>query len=140
MTNFGSNLKSLGQKLFGRGEVQNRISKNALRVIFSDVHTLYTEFKKAKGAGALFFNPYAPDNSTYLDLTEIKNDIALAQELLDTETAGFLKTLFNVVDNESDSAKSVVVLVQNTKLSLFTIDLNEVDKHIDELANAYSGL
>lgn len=140
MTNFSDNLKTLGQKLFGKGEVQNRISKNTLKVIFSDVHTLYTEFKKAKGAGALFFNPYAPDNSTYLNLSDIKDDIALAEEVLDTSTSNFLKTLFNVVEKESDSAKSVVVLVQDKKLSLFTIDLNEVDKHIDELADAYSRL
>jgi hypothetical protein len=140
MTNFGNNLKSFGQKLFGKSEVQNRISKSALKVIFGDVCTLYAEFKKAKGYGALFFNPFNPEKSTYLTLPEIRNDIALAEELCDEETAKFLKILSKVVDKEADSENSIVVLVDNKKLALFTMDLNEINKHIDEIADAYSRL
>ena len=40
--------KALGQKLFGKSEVQDKISKNALKIILGDIVTLYSEFRTAK--------------------------------------------------------------------------------------------
>jgi hypothetical protein len=62
----GEQLKNM---LFGKSEVKNRVSENTVRMILGDVTTLYAEFRKAKGAGALFFNPSNSEASQYMTVS-----------------------------------------------------------------------
>jgi hypothetical protein len=105
-------------------------------MIIGDIVTLYEEFKKAEGLGALFFNPSVPENSTYLNIEDIKNDIILAEEIMDNDLKDTLKKLLNVIDKERDTNNAVVVLLDSHALSIHLVDLNTTEETINELANA----
>lgn len=138
MTN--DNTKALSSKLFGKSEVQNRISKNALKMIMGDMATLYTEFRTARGLGALFFNTTAPLNSLFMTIQEIYNDIVLAEELMDNDTKKFLQKVLNVIEKNSDNTTPVVVMVDATGLSVHLLDLDVIAENIEKQASeAFSG-
>lgn len=128
----------LAHSIFGKSEIQNRIALNAVKMIVGDIVTLYQEFRKADGAGALFFNPAEPEASTYMTIPDIRNDIILAEEILDDDLKEFLNKLLNVVDKEKDNDVAVVVLVDKNSMSIRLIDLNLAEERINELANAIS--
>lgn len=132
MTN--DNIKALGNKLFSKSEVQNRIAKNALKVILGDMTTLYNEFRTASGLGALFFNTMSPLNSLYMTTKEIYNDIILAEELTDTDTKEFLQKTLNVIEKNSDNTTPVVVMVDSDGMSIHLLDLDEISQRIDQQA------
>ena len=132
MTN--DNNKALGNKLFSKSEVQNRIAKNALKVILGDMTTLYNEFRTASGLGALFFNTMSPLNSLYMTTKEIYNDIILAEELMDTDTKEFLQKTLNVIEKNSDNTTPVVVMVDSDGMSIHLLDLDEISQRIDQQA------
>jgi hypothetical protein len=132
MTN--DNIKALGNKLFSKSEVQNRIAKNALKVILGDMTTLYNEFRTASGLGALFFNTMSPLNSLYMTTKEIYNDIILAEELMDTDTKEFLQKTLNVIEKNSDNTTPVVVMVDSDGMSIHLLDLDEISQRIDQQA------
>lgn len=132
MTN--DNIKALGNKLFSKSEVQNRIAKNALKVILGDMTTLYNEFRTASGLGALFFNTMSPLNSLYMTTKEIYNDIILAEELMDTDTKEFLQKTLNVIEKNSDNTTPVVVMVDSDGMSIHLLDLDEINQRIDQQA------
>lgn len=132
MTN--DNIKALGNKLFSKSEVQNRIAKNALKVILGDITTLYNEFRTASGLGALFFNTMSPLNSLYMTTKEIYNDIILAEELMDTDTKEFLQKTLNVIEKNSDNTTPVVVMVDSDGMSIHLLDLDEISQRIDQQA------
>jgi hypothetical protein len=134
------NKKALGSKLFGKSEVQNRISKNALKMIMGDIATLYSEFRTARGLGALFFNTTAPLNSLFMTIQEIYNDIVLAEELMDNETKKFLQKVLNVIEKNSDNTTPVVVMVDATGLSIHLLDLDVIAENIEKQASeAFNG-
>ncbi len=134
------NKKALGSKLFGKSEVQNRISKNALKMIMGDIATLYSEFRTAQGLGALFFNTTAPLNSLFMTIQEIYNDIVLAEELMDNETKKFLQKVLNVIEKNSDNTIPVVVMVDATGLSIHLLDLDVIAENIEKQASeAFNG-
>lgn len=128
------NTKALGHKLFGKSEVQNKISKNALKIILGDMVTLYNEFRTAQGLGALFFNTTAPLNSLYLTTQEIYNDIILAEELMDSDTKQFLQKVLNIIEKNSDNETPVVVMVDATGLSVHLLDLDIISENIEKQA------
>ena len=130
--------EQLASKIFSKSEVQNRIAVNTVKMIVGDMVTLYQEFRKAEGLGALFFNPDAPENSHYMPVEDIKTDIILAEEILDNDLRDFLRQLLSVIDKEQDSNSAVVVLINSRGMSTHLIDLNTVESKIDELANAFS--
>lgn len=132
MTN--DNIKALGNKLFSKSEVQNRIAKNVLKVILGDITTLYNEFRTASGLGALFFNTMSPLNSLYMTTKEIYNDIILAEELMDTDTKEFLQKTLNVIEKNSDNTTPVVVMVDSDGMSIHLLDLDEISQRIDQQA------
>ena len=137
MTN-GRNSERLAHKLFSKSEVQNKIAVNTIKMIVGDIVTLYQEFRKAEGLGALFFNPVAPENSSYMTIKDIKTDIILAEEIMDDDLKEFLKKLLNIVDKEQDNKQAIVVLVNNQTMSIHLIDLNSVETQIKELVDAFS--
>lgn len=130
--------KALGQKLFGKSEVQDKISKNALKIILGDIVTLYSEFRTAKGLGALFFNTTAPSNSLYMTIKEIYNDIIVAEELIDSETKQFLQSVLNIVEKNSDNTTPIVVMVAAEGLSVHLLDLDSVNDNIEKHAQNIS--
>lgn len=130
--------KALGQKLFGKSEVQDKISKNALKIILGDIVTLYSEFRTAKGLGALFFNTTAPSNSLYMTIKEIYNDIIVAEELIDSETKQFLQSVLNIVEKNSDNTTPIVVMVDAKGLSVHLLDLDSVNDNIEKHAKDIS--
>lgn len=138
MTNFNKKVKEMGATLFGKGETQRRMAKNTVKMIMGDVVTLYEEFYKYQGAGALFFNPTNPDNSSYVSVSDLKSDIAVAQEMCDDTTAEFLGKLVNVISKSSDSGKPVVVMVSEKGMSVHVLDLNEIDDRINQISDAAS--
>jgi hypothetical protein len=134
--NHGS--QELASKIFSKSELQNKIAVNTVKLIIGDIVTLYNEFRKAEGAGALFFNPMAPENSTYMPIKDIKNDIILAEEIMDTDLKGFLEKLLNIVDKKQDDNEAIVVMVNNRSMSIHLVDLNTVEDQINELVDAFS--
>jgi hypothetical protein len=130
--------KELASKLFSKSEVQNKIAINAVKLIIGDIVTLYGEFRKAEGLGALFFNPSEPNKSTYLTIDDIKKDIILAEEIMDDDLKDFLNKLLNVIDREQEQGTCVVVMVTIKSMSVHVVDLNTVEEHIEELADAFS--
>ena len=134
MTN--DHTKALGQKLFGKSEVQDKISKNALKIILGDIVTLYSEFRTAKGLGALFFNTTAPSNSLYMTIQEIYNDIIVAEELIDSDTKQFLQSVLNIVEKNSDNTTPIVVMVDAKGLSVHLLDLDAINDNIEKHAQS----
>ena len=126
----------LANSIFGKSEVQNRIALNAVKMIVGDIVTLHDEFKKAEGAGALFFNPSAPEASTYMSVSDIRKDIALAEEIMDDQLKHFLEKLLVVVDKEQKNEVAVVVLVNREAMSIHLIDLNAAEERLNEFSNA----
>jgi hypothetical protein len=128
----------LAKKIFSKSELQNQIAVNVVKMIVGDIVTLYEEFRQAEGLGALFFNPVAPENSSYMTIKDIKTDIILAEEIMDDDLKDFLKKLLNIVDKEQDNKQAIVVLVNNQTMSIHLIDLNSVETQIKELVDAFS--
>jgi hypothetical protein len=137
MTN-GRNSERLASKLFSKSEVQNKIAVNTVKMIVGDIVTLYQEFRKAEGLGALFFNPVTPENSSYMTIKDVQNDIVLAEELMDDDLRDFLKKILRVIEDEQEQETAIVVLINNQTMSIHIIDLNTVDVQIKELVDAFS--
>lgn len=138
MSRFKNTATELAKKIFGRSEVQNRIALNTVKMIIGDITTLYEEFKKAEGNGALFFNPSKPDCSQYMTIRDIQTDIALAEEIMDSALAGFLQKLITVVEKESDSGKPIVVMVDQRGMSIHLIDLEAAEELLNKTSDAAS--
>jgi hypothetical protein len=124
--------EALIHKLFGSSEIQNKIAKSTIKLIVSDIITLYAEFRKAEGLGALFFNMEYPSRSIYLDVQEIYKDITVAEEMMDTKTKDFLQKLLNVIEKNENNTTPVVVMVQDSGLSIHLLDSTEVDETLDK--------
>jgi hypothetical protein len=124
MPDFDQKAKRLAKSLFSKSEVQNRISMNAVKMIIGDIVTLYTEFRNTEGLGALFFHPQRPDESQYLTLSDIHKDMALAEELMNAELATFFKKLTNLIQKEQENDSPVVVMTDQSGMSVHVIDLN----------------
>lgn len=133
MTMFNSKqTKQAFKSLFGFSEVQNRIALNTVKMIVGDMVTLYSEFKKNEGAGALFFVPADPSCSRYVTIADIKNDIILSEELMDKPLTDFLKKLENIVSKHDDEAKPIVVLVTAQSMSIHIVNPDEVSDNIND--------
>lgn len=131
---FSERAKRLGQSLFGKSEVKNRISKNAVELIVGDMVTLYKEFRSAEGLGALFFNTTEPLNSLYMTTKEIYNDIVLAEELMDADTKDFLTKILNLIEKNENNDTPVVVMLDATGMSVHLLDLDMIKEHIEKQA------
>ena len=139
MPEFSQKAKRLAQSLFSKSEVQNRISMNAIKMIIGDVVTLYTEFRNAEGLGALFFNPQRPDDSQYLTISEIHKDVALAEELMNSELSDFLKKLINLIQKEQENDSPIVVMIDQSGMSVHVIDLNLAEEMLAKRLEDASG-
>ena len=130
--------QKLASKIFSKSELQNKIAVNTVKLIIGDIVTLYSEFRKTEGPGALFFNPMMPENSSYMPAQEIKNDIILAEEIMDKDLKAFLEKLLNIVSKKQDDNEAIIVMINNQTMSIHLIDLNSVEDQINELVDAFS--
>jgi uncharacterized protein YejL (UPF0352 family) len=128
----------LAKAIFGKSEVQNRIAINTVKMIVGDIVTLYQEFRKTEGLGALFFNPLTPQNSNYMTVADIRGDVALAEEIMDDDLKQFLNKLLKVIDKEQGEATSVVVMVNDQSMSIHVIELNSAEEQLAKLADAFT--
>ena len=131
---FSERAKRLGKSLFGKSEVKNRISKNAVELIVGDIVTLYKEFRSAQGLGALFFNTTEPLHSLDMTTKEIYNDIVLAEELMDADTKDFLTKILNLIEKNENNDTPVVVMLDATGMSVHLLDLDMIKEHIEKQA------
>jgi len=138
MTNMNNKIKQMSATLFGKTETQRRIAKNTVKMIMGDVATLYEEFYKYKGLGALFFNPNKPDQSSYMTVKDLNSDKAVAEEMCDEQTATFLNKLINLIDKNSEDHKPIVVMVSDKGMSAHVLDLNQVEERINNISDAAS--
>ncbi len=129
----------LAKAIFGKNEVQNRIALSAVKLIIGDIATLYTEFRKTEGLGALFFNPVNPECSNYMALKDIYKDVALAEEIMDDCLKEFLNKLINIINKEADSEQPIIVMVDDMSMSVHVVDFNAAEKRVNEVVDAVSG-
>ena len=134
MTKLSKIAEQLKYNLFSGSETKRRMANNVVRMIIGDVATLYEEFRTHEGDGALFFNPSNPDHSQFLTLTDIQNDIALAQEVLDEDLVSFLTKLQNVVKRESGSGEPIVVMVSQHGMTVHVLDRTKIDEILESSA------
>jgi hypothetical protein len=132
-------LDKLAKNLFGKSEVKNRIGLNTAKMITGDIVTLYQEFRKASGVGALCFNPAKPEQSIYMTVPDLKVDMALAEEMCDSETSAFLAKTIELVQKVSENEdKALVLLTSQYGISAHVIDLDEANSRLDGIADAAS--
>jgi hypothetical protein len=132
-------LNQLAKNLFGKSEVKNRIGLNTAKMITGDIVTLYQEFRKASGEGALCFNPAKPEQSIYMTVSDLKTDMALAEEMCDAETAAFLSQAIELVQKvSSDENKALILLTSRYGISAHVVDLDEANSRLDGMADAAS--
>jgi len=132
-----SRKNQLIKHLFGGGdEVKRKMSKGIAQVILEDMITLYREYYMASGAGILVFNMDQPGQSRYITMADILADKAVAEEMLDEETAAFLAKAANIVEKEEDRNTAVIMLVESgcTNLQVHVIDLEEAADAIEQIA------
>lgn len=132
-----SRKNQLIKHLFGGGdEVKRKMSKGIAQVILEDMITLYREYYMASGAGILVFNMDQPGQSRYITMADILADKAVAEEMLDKETAAFLAKAANIVEKEEDRNTAVIMLVESgcTNLQVHVIDLEEAADAIEQIA------
>jgi len=137
---FNSNkTKQAFKNVFGFSEIQNRIALSTVKMIVSDIVTLYSEFKNNEGSGALFFIPSNPKCSRYVTLSDIRKDVILSEELMDKHLTEFLRKLANIVEKNENEEKPIVVLVTDTGMSIHIVNPDEVSDNItDYLTDAPS--
>ncbi len=131
--------KALAKTIFGNKKEKDRFAATTASLIVGDMITLYDEFRKARGAGALFMNPECPEQSTYLTLKEIHNDMSVAEEFGNNELAGVLKRLINVAQN-SDEGDAVIVTVDSNLLSAHVLNMTKAKEQLSNFAERMEDL
>ena len=121
----------LSAVLFGKGEVNDRVAKNSLKMIVGDMRAVYQEYVKVEGKGALFYNTINADFSTFMALKDIAGDKDLARTNGDEELHDFLEKLEKCVAEEDPWDKAIIVLLTNDGMSLHLLDLDEAAEKID---------
>ena len=121
----------LAAVLFGKGEHSDRVAQNALKMIVGDMRAIFQEYVKAEGRGALFYNTINEDFSTFMKLEDIRGDKELAHNNNDSDLEEFLQKLENVVNDEDEFEKAIIVLLTQDGMSLHLLDIDEASEKID---------
>jgi hypothetical protein len=136
MSDLSKNAAALVKNLFSGNESERMISAGVVRTILSDMTRLYFENRAARGKGILVFNPGSPGDSSYLTLTQVENDLALAQESMDKDLEQLFHKVVKVIEKESESDLALVAMVQSREIAIHLIDPVEANKKIDEYSNS----
>ena len=131
MPDFKAVAQQLRQNLFSGTEAKKRMASNVVRMIVGDIITLYTEFKTHKGDGALFFNTSNAEASQYLTVEDIKRDMVLAEEMMNSDLATFFSKLLKVIDKEKESKDPVVVMLDVHGMAIHVLDKNKIDEVLE---------
>lgn len=136
MSDLSKNAAALIKSLFGGNETERMISAGVVRTILSDMTRLYFENRAAQGKGILVFNPESPSDSSYLTLTAVENDLALAQESMDSDLEELFTKVIKVIEKEAESDLALIAMVQSREIAIHLIDPVEANKKIDEYSNS----
>ncbi len=131
--------KALAKKIFGNKKEKDKFATTTASLIVGDMITLYAEFKKARGAGALFMNPECPEQSVYLTLKEIHNDVSVAEEFGNNELVDVLKRLINVAQNSGED-DAVIVTVDSNVLSAHVLNMTKSKEQLNNFAERMEDL
>ena len=135
MSDLSKNASQLVKNLFSGSETENMIAAGVVRTILSDVIRLYFENKRAKGKGILVFNPESPEDSKYMTVKDLEDDLSVAQEAMDTFTSEMFKRIINFIESEHESDLALLAMIQPNEICLHILDPTEVNKKIDEYSN-----
>lgn len=135
MFNLSKKAAELSRYIFKGNEVENKIAAGVLRTILADITRLYFENKKIKGKGVLVFNPENPEKSRYVTISDLEDDIAVAQEQMNEQFADSLQKIVKLVEKESDADIAIVAMIQPDGVAIHLLDSNEANQRIDELVN-----
>jgi hypothetical protein len=135
MFNLSKKAAALSKQLFKGSEVENKIAAGVLRTILADITRLYFENKRIKGKGILVFNPEEPEKSRYVTISDIENDISVAQEAMNEQISESLQGVIKLIEKESDSDLALIAMIQANGIAVHIIDTNDANKRIDEMAN-----
>jgi len=135
MSDLSKNASRLVKNLFSGSETENMIAAGVVRTILSDVTRLYFENKRAKGKGILVFNPEDPENSKYMTVRDLEDDLSVAQEAMEDQTSEMFKRVINFIEAEHDSDLALLAMIQPNEICLHMLDPVEVNKKIDEYSH-----
>lgn len=135
MFNLSKNATQLTKQLFSGSEVENKIAAGILRTIVADITRLYFENKRARGKGILVFNPEQPDSSRYVTISDIEDDIAIAQESMNTDIVALLEKMVKVIEKEDESDLALVAMIQEGEIAVHQLDPKAANKRIDKMIN-----
>lgn len=135
MPDLSKSASQLVKNLFSGTETENMIAAGVVRTILSDVTRLYFENKRAKGKGILVFNPEDPENSKYMTVQNLEDDLSVAQEAMDSQTSEMFKRVINFIESEQESDLALLAMIQPNEICLHLLDPVEVNKKIDEYSN-----
>lgn len=135
MPDLSKSAYQLVKNLFSGTETENMIAAGVVRTILSDVTRLYFENKRAKGKGILVFNPEDPENSKYMTVQNLEDDLSVAQEAMDSQTSEMFKRVINFIESEHESDLALLAMIQPNEICLHLLDPVEVNKKIDEYSN-----
>lgn len=135
MSDLSRGATALIKNLFGGNETERMISAGVVRTILSDMTRLYFENRAAMGDGILVFDPENPEQSKYMTKTDLENDLAVAQEGMDSKAEELFSKVIKVIEKEADSDLALVAMVQHNEIAIHLIDPKEANKKIDEYSN-----
>ncbi len=135
MSDLSRGATALIKNLFGGNEKERMISAGVVRTILSDMTRLYFENRAALGNGILVFDPENPEQSKYMTKTDLENDLAVAQEGMDSKAEELFSKVIKVIEKEADSDLALVAMVQRNEIAIHLIDPKEANKKIDEYSN-----
>ena len=135
MPDLSKSAYQLVKNLFSGTETENMIAAGVVRTILSDVTRLYFENKRAKGKGILVFNPEDPENSKYMTVQNLEDDLSVAQEAMDSQTSEMFKRVINFIESEHGSDLALLAMIQPNEICLHLLDPVEINKKIDEYSN-----
>lgn len=135
MPDLSKSAYQLVKNLFSGTETENMIAAGVVRTILSDVTRLYFENKRAKGKGILVFNPEDPENSKYMTVQNLEDDLSVAQEAMDSQTSEMFKRVINFIESEHESDLALLAMIQPNEICLHLLDPVEINKKIDEYSN-----
>lgn len=135
MFNLSKNAARLSKQLFSGNEVENKIAAGVLRTIVADITRLYFENRNTRGKGILVFNPEQPDSSRYVTLSDIEDDIAVAQEAMNTNIIQLLEKMAKVIEKESESDLALVAMIQDSEIAVHQLDPKSANQRIDKMVN-----
>lgn len=135
MSDLSRGATALIKNLFGGNETERMISAGVVRTILSDMTRLYFENRAAMGDGILVFDPENPEQSKYMTKTDLENDLAVAQEGMDTKAEELFSKVIKVIEKEAESDLALIAMVQYNEIAIHLIDPKEANKKIDEYSN-----